>query len=357
MAVTRRTLTLLDDLRRGLEAITDAQTRDLVRAWVDAWNEVEPDLRAVLLDMLTAGERVTRAQLLRSTRLRAALAVIAERLEDLAAQAQVRVTADLAAVIAAAGGAQASIIDSQLPPAAQQLVDLYAWARVDAGQVEAIVRRATEQITALSRPLSAEAYAAVRRELIRGIAAGSNPRETARRIVARVERRFNGGLNRALVIARTETLDAHRAAARVGQAQHADVLAGWEWLAKLDGRTCPSCWARHGTRHDLDAPGPEDHQQGRCARLPVTKSWADLGFADLEEPPSVLPDAATVFAGLPTVEQRAILGPKRYDAWVAGEFPMGAWSVRRTTPGWRDSYTVAPAPQSKGGRGVLSAAS
>ncbi len=354
MAVTRRTLALQRQVTAEVNRIVNAQERALVSAWVDAWDEVAPDLTAALLEMLVAGDKVTRAQLLRSTRLRKALAVIADQLEALAKSAGVRITGDLADVIEKAGAAQASVIDSQLPPDTD-LVSIDTWSRIDARQIAAIVARTTEQITSLTRPLGAEAYDVVRRELIRGVAAGANPKATAARITARTERvGFNGGLNRALTIARTETLDAHRAAAALSQAAHADVLGGWSWLAKLDTRTCPSCWAQHGRVHPLDEPGPNDHQCGRCGRLPVTKSWADLGF-DLEEPPSLLPDSASLFEGLSSEEQLQILGPGRYSAWVRGEFPMDAWSVRRTTSGWRDSYGMAPVPQS-GGRTSRSAA-
>lgn len=351
MAATWRTLTLIDGVRRQVDQVIDDQTRDLVRAWVDAWNEVEPDLRAALLEQLVAGEQVSRAQLLRSVRLRNALIVIADRLQALAAEAGVRVSGDLQAVIDAAGGAQASIIDSQLPPGALARLHLDTWTRVDPLQIAAIVHRSTQQITSATRPLAADAMAVMRRELIRGVAAGSNPRATAQRMVSRARADFNGGLSRALVIARTETLDAHRAAAELAQAQHADVLAGWDWVAKLDSRTCRSCWAQHGRLHPLDEPGPLDHQCGRCARVPVTKPWANLGFGHMEEPPSVIPDATATFTALPESEQRQVLGRRGFDAWQAGGFPMGSWSQRRTAAGWRDSYGVAPAPRRySGGR-------
>ncbi len=349
MAVTAETLRLQAEIRATLDRIVDDQTRDLVAAWADAWDEVAPDLTAALLEQLVAGEAITRAQLLRSTRLRKSLQVIRAQLDTLATDAGVRIVGDLQAVIDAAGGAQASVIDSQLPPDADQLVDLDAWSRVDADQISAIVTRSTEQITSLAEPIPAEQYSILRRELIRGMAAGSNPRETARRIVRRTEGRFNGGLTRALVISRTETLDAHREAARVGRMAHADVLGGWTWLAKLDSRTCPSCWGQHGSLHSIDELGPLDHQQGRCTGVPTTKSWADLGF-DIEEPPSLLPDAEEQFGALRPAEQFEILGPARHAAWSRGEFPMDSWSVRRTTDGWRDSYGVAPAPSSGGRR-------
>lgn len=352
MAVTRRTLLLQQKLRDSLDTVLDAQTRDLVRAWATAWDEIEPDLHAALLEQLTAGDRVTRAQLLRSVRLRAALQVVADRLRQLSVESGVRIVADLQDVIDTAGAAQASVVDSQLPPGFMSADDLAAWTRVDERQLEAIVKRVTTQVTSLHKPLAPRAYEIVRRELIRGVASGSNPRATAARMIRRAEKvGFNGGLTRALTIARTETLDAHREAARVGRLQQADVLGGWTWQCAMDARTCPSCWGMHGTQFPVEEFGPDDHQQGRCAAIPTTKSWADLGFDGIEEPPSLLPTAADRFGQLTPAEQKAILGPGRYDAWQAGDFPIDSWAVRRTTDGWRDSYVPAPVPpKSSGGR-------
>lgn len=343
MAINADALRLQRELRSQLDRVLDAQLRDLTGAWVRAWDEISVDLREVLLELLVAPE-ITRAKLQRSQRLLAALALIAAELDELADQAQIRILTDLQQIIDTAGGAQASIIDSQLPPNAQQLVDLDAWSRVDRRQVDAIVRRTTEQITSRMRPLSGEAMEVVRRELVRGLVAGSNPRTVARSMVRRAEQGFNGGLTRALNVSRTELLDAHRTAAAAGQEQHADVLTGWMWLATLSPRTCPSCIAMHGTVHDLDEPGPLDHQQGRCTRLPQTKTWTELGFDDMDEPPSLVPDADAWFAGLTPNEQRELLGPKRYAAWATGRFPRSAWATRRESDGWRDSYVPAPAP-------------
>lgn len=356
MAVTAETLRLLDELRGQLDQVVDTQARDLTAAWADAWGEVSADLRDVLEEMLADGQRITRTRLLRSQRLQQSLAIIAGQLQTLARQAGVRVTGDLQAVVSAAATSQATLAASQLPPGTVPPAEIATWAQPDPGQLAAVVARSTEQITSLTKPLSAQAYAAVRLELIRGVAAGSNPRETARRMVARSEGRFNGGLHRALTIARTETLDAYRESARVAQTTPAvrEVLAGWEWNAKLDARTCPACWAMHGQMFDVTEPGPLGHQQCRCARLPKTKSWADLGF-DVEEPEDLMPDAGARFEALSPAEQSAVLGPKRYQAWLDGIYPIEEWAARRTTPGWRDSYVVSPAPS--GGLAAASLAS
>jgi hypothetical protein len=351
MPVTNATLRAQRRLNLDLAAVVDAGTRDLVSAWADAWDETSTDLEEALELALAAGGRVTRAQLLRATRLRTVLGVIGRNLAVLAADAGVRIVGDLGILVQQAGSRQAAILSTQLPRDAG-VVNLDAWDHVADRTLTAIVRRSTEQVTSLTRPLGDEAYQAVRRELIRSVAAGSNPKDAARRMVARSERRFNGGLSRAMTIARTEMLDAHREGAALGQAQQADVLAGWAWLAKLDARTCRSCWSQHGKVHDLGEPGPLDHQCGRCARMPLAKPWAELGF-EIEEPPSVLPDAAELFEPLDPADQLRILGGKGYDAWRRGSFPIEGWSQRRTADGWRDSF--APAQPPSGGRARVAA--
>jgi hypothetical protein len=351
VAWTSETERLVARLRADLAQVTDQQTRDLVSAWVDAWNEVHPDLTKVLVDMLTAGDKITRTALLRSERLLKVLRLIAGHLEQLSEQARVRIIGDLQTVIDIAGGAQASVIDSQLPRQTPLLDGLQSWTRVDNRAVEAIVRRTTQQITKRTRPLSADAEKAVRRELVRGYAAGASPRATAARIVARTEGRFNGGLNRALAIARTETLDASRHAAQLGREQHADVLQGWSWHCSLSSRTCPACIARDGSIHSLSEPGPDDHVNGRCTAVPITKSWADLGL-DIDEPASTRVTGADWFATLDQRTQQQILGPARYTAWQAGTYPMDAWGEVRANPGWRTSLqtTRPPAAGQSGGR-------
>lgn len=345
MSISDDTVRLSRGLRRDLAKITDQQARDLVAAWARGWDEVAGDLDNALQDLAAAAGdgRITRAQVRRSARLTRALTVISAQLTALAADAEVRITGDLQAVVDQAGAAQAALISSQLPRAGHALV--VDWAMVDAGAIEAIVTRTTGRIHKRTRQLSREVEAAMKRELIRGLAAGANPRETARRMLRRTESAFHGGLTRALTIARTETLDAHRAGARLSHDANRDVLVGWIWTAELGKRTCPACFGMHGTEHELDEPGPDGHQNCRCARTPKTLSWRELGF-DLDEPASALPDAAEVFDDLDAADQLAILGRGRYDAWARGELPISSWATRQTNSGWRDSVVPVKVPAS-----------
>lgn len=342
MPVTAESLRVQAELDADLKAVTDAQTRALVAAWATAWSEVSTDLQDTLVDLMSGTTRVTRAAMLRSVRLRRVLTTIGGRLTDLAADAGVTITADLADVVDQAAAAQTRIITTQLPTLVDA-VDLLdePLGDEDDEALAAIVRRSTEQVTSLTKALAPEAESAVRRELVRGVAVGSSPRDTARRMVARAEGRFNGGLTRAMTIARTETLDAHRAAAQVRQQRHTDVLTGWVWLAHLDARTCPACMVKNGTVHDIDQAGPEGHQNCRCARLPQTKSWADLGI-DIPEPPSAVRDARAWFDALPEADQVAIMGRRRLELLRDGSISWDQLATLRRTPGWRDSWGVAP---------------
>jgi SPP1 gp7 family putative phage head morphogenesis protein len=343
VSISDETLRLTERLRRDLNRLTDAQARDLVAGWARAWDEVAGDLDDALQALaLQAGDgALTRTMLRRSARLASALQVIGGQLRTLADDAGVRIVGDLDEIVELAGTSQDRIVRSQLPKSAADLV--VTWDRVDEHVIEAIVMRSTQQIQALTRPLSAEAERAMKRELLRGLSVGANPRETARRMVRRVEGRFNGGLTRALTISRTESLDALRAGARASHQANAAVLQGWIWTAQLEARTCPACWAMHGSVHQLSEAGPLGHQNCRCARTPKTLSWRDLGI-DLDEPADVLPDAGRAFRALPKADQVAVLGPGRYDAWARGDLPMDDWAVKRSTSGWRDSFVPVKVP-------------
>jgi len=339
MAYNSQSDGIVRQLQASLRFIADDHTRQATATFVRAWDDIAPELLATLDEIAADGVKPTRLQLVRSRRLVNTLALIEDRLAGAVDKSAKAAIDQLHLIVNQAGHTTDRLITSMLPPGES----VAAWTRVDGRQVDAIVSRTADRITKLSYPLSDEATAAMKRELVRGMLIGSNPRETARRMVGRTEGVFNGGLSRALTIARTEQLDAQRAAAKMAEDANADVLEDWVWTANLGSRTCPSCWAQHGTHYPLEVSGPDDHQNGRCTRVPGTKSWKDLGF-DIEEPPSILPNSEERFAALPVEDQRTVLGPGRFEAWKRGDFPMDQWSVRRENPGWRDSYVPARVP-------------
>lgn len=347
MAVTAETLRIVAQLRRQLDSMTAAQTLALTKAWVEAWDVLMPEFQTALVELISAGDGVVPYKTVAANiRLRDALRHTRQVLDELAGQTNSVVTNDLSQAVLDAVDGHAALVGSQLPPATANAT--VSFTRVSQDALAAIVERTTEQIHASTLPLPADVERIMKRELVRGIAVGANPRQTAARMVKQAEGRFNGGLTRALTIARTETLDAHRAATQASEKANTEILQEWEWHAALTARTCPSCWAKHGTRHPLDEDGPNDHQNGRCTRVTITKSWADLGFKNIPEPAPVTQDAEAVFNSLTPETQRAIMGPERLKLLQDGDIKWSDMSTVKQTPGWRDSFTVTPLKDLKG---------
>lgn len=341
MAVTAETLRIVDRLRADQENMTREQTRALTKAWVEAWDVLEADFRAALVELIAGAVdgKVSRATVANNIRLRDALQQTRAMLDELARTTDTTISNDVGQAVLDALDGHAALIGSQLPPNAAGAGIKFTRTSPDA--LAAIVERTTRQIHSSTRPLPADVERVMKRELIRGIAVGDNPNRTAARMLKQAEGRFNGGLTRALTISRTELLDAHRAATKASEQANKAILEEWEWHASLGARTCPSCWAKHGTRHPLDEAGPNDHQNGRCARVTVTKSWKDLGF-NIEEPPSETPDAQAVFNNLTPDTQRGIMGAQRLELLQSGKVSWADLTTKRETSGWRDSYTVTP---------------
>lgn len=346
MAVDRGTLELLDGLRVSINQALEARDRALLASWARAWNEVSAEWQAALDDLVTAsdgGQWPSRTKIRRAERAQRALRVTRDALIDLAHDLQVTVTQGLPQLVDDALEWELRLATSQLPATHPHTLEVTAaLTRVDARQVAAIVERTTTRVTAASRPIPAEVDTIIRSTLVRGVAVGDNPRRAADTMLSRIGSSFDLGRSRALVIARTEILDAHRAAAHEFDRKNRATLAGWQWVANLDARTCIGCVAMHGQTFPLSEPGPLGHQQCRCVRVPKPKSWADLGFDGIDEPADLLPDAQAWFDGLPEWDQLAIAGRARLDAYKAGTVPWGDLATRRTNRGWRDSFIPTP---------------
>jgi len=273
MAINADTLAEESKALAVLNARLDDKTRRLVTVWALTWDQVAGELEAAIAELAAATDdgRVTRSMILRSQRLQAALAAVADSLGLVVAQTNQIITDDIRQGIEDAITAAERMLATQLPAATAQVGGMLATQATvggltvgvvgaDPGQVAAMVTRVTQRITKTTYPLAVEAQAAIRRELLRGIAVGANPRVSARRALRGIEDQWNGGLTRALTIARTETIDAHRQAAQVVHTANADIVDRWEWTAHLDKRTCRACIAMHGERFDVTTPGPLGHQ-------------------------------------------------------------------------------------------------
>lgn len=245
MAITQETLRLVEETRAMLEELAAGPTRSLTAAWIRAWDTLVWQFGDAILDLIrVGGDRwPTRAEIDRAGRSQQALYTARRALEQLAEQARNEIAAAAATAIHTGVTGQEGLITSQLPASSRLRFNTVA-----ENELAAMVERTAQQIHAVTWPLSDQAVEAMHQQLVRGMVMGDNPRTIAPQILARVEGEFNGGLARALNIARTEILDAHRAAAMLSQRANAAVLDGWQWCAHLSNRTCFPAGTRIATR-------------------------------------------------------------------------------------------------------------
>ncbi|WP_141576136.1 phage minor head protein [Actinomadura sp. WMMA1423] len=339
MPPTPATLQAVAADRAATDTRLDQVTRDLTAAWATSWAAQDAQLTAILAGLVAAAAAAwpTRRQLNASFRLQIAFAGLQftfVRLADLAA-ALIETAAQEAARSAAA--AQAAMIVSQLPPGVGLTDGVAALADDD---ITDLARRARKAAAETLQSMPGQIGDAIRGEVIRGHRS-TDPRRAIEQVLNGAQQHSSAALARTLLVARTEIMDAHRAAAQATQDTAADLLSGWAWISRLDTDVCPSCWALHGTTYPLSEPGPLDHPAGRCRRVPVLKSWADLGLPGTE-PTDATPDAEAVFRALPRADQLRIMGPGRLHLLDTGQVAWTDLARRRDNPGWRPSYTVVP---------------
>lgn len=307
-----------DKARRTLLARDRQLAAELIREYGLAWEQIKSELDRITGEIKAArdrGETVNRGWLLKQGRL--------AQLER-QAEAQVRVFADFAerritqeqldAVMLGQIDAERLVVAS-LGPSPSPLAGFTPHLPVGAANQVIGYSSAGQPLGLLLAELAPAAGKAVRSALIRGVVLGKNPRDTARLLRGAL----GGNMARALTIARTETLRAYREAQRLTYVANRGVVTGWTWHSALDRRTCPVCWAMHGSFHPLDEP-LGSHPNCRCAMIPATKPWSELGFPTPIRDTRYVPKLGPfVFAELDEAAQLAILGPGKFAAYTAGD--------------------------------------
>lgn len=254
------------------------------------------------------GEAISESWVRRKAMLEQAMARIGSRLNQLSASVSAEIASSQRAAIEL-GSAQA--IDTMSAGQRASTGRLSVRATFSRAPVEAMeqmigfVGDGSPLRAVLSR-YGEESREAISETLVTGIVEGKNPRTISREIREQVD----GNRAKALTIARTEVLRAHRAAALENYRENMDVVEGWMWMAQLDARTCVVCWAMHGTVHPLS----EDfgtHPNCRCSPLPVVRG------ARIELEPGV-----ARFERLSEEEKLEVLGKKAYAQYQSGRLSI-----------------------------------
>lgn len=165
--------------------------------------------------------------------------------------------------------------------------------------------------------LPGDASARVTEALTTAIIVGQHPRQTARDM----QDALGGNLSRALTISRTETVRAYREATRQTYEQNSEVVTGWTWIASLTSRSCLACVAMHGTEHK-SSERLNGHPNCRCVMVPITKSWAELGFTDIPDNRRPIEKGVDWFARQPASVQAEMMSKEALAAYQAGKIQL-----------------------------------
>lgn len=144
--------------------------------------------------------------------------------------------------------------------------------------------------------------------------------ETVSQIVARVRGTkalgyadgvMNIGRRGAEAMVRTAVAHTTTAARDELYKANADLIASEQWVSTLDTRTCPHCMALDGEKFEVGkGTRTPAHIGCRCIRVPVTKSWRELGF-DIDDLP---PGTRASMNG-------QVSATETYDSWLRKQSP------------------------------------
>lgn len=327
--------------RAAIQARDAATERRLAALYRSALAPIARDVDALTAKMADwqrqhPGEQLPASWLHEDARLHRLQLLMQEQVDGYSGDVRGIVAQDTAAAAHLGAGDGLSLLEASLPRGQE-----WTWGRPSTNALDALGKEPFSQLFA---GWGRRASQTAQRILFADIALGRNPRAIASDLLSAL-----AGMtySRALTIARTSAIRAYSDGAMATYRANSDVCDGWVWVADLSVNTCAACLALNGSEHALDED-LYDHPNGRCAKLPKTKSWADLlgGFgidtSDIPDTTASVPSGASWFDGLSAADQRSVLGPSKYDAFNSGNLSLSDLIGYDDDPLWGRSITEKP---------------
>jgi len=353
MPVTPQMLEMANLFRAQLLARERRAATALVRYYGTTWQRIQTEAMRLEADARAtrdAGEEVSEARIWQMERMQELQRQTEQELARFAPFADSTIQAGQREAIAAAQRQAPQLVAAAFPRGAALDVQFGA---MHAEAIEALIgvmQDGSPMLGVLEKYVG-DASERMQSTLVTDIALGFGPRKVA----ADIRREFGMGLSNALRLSRTEQLRAYRTAT-LASFQADPTVKGWERAAALDSRTCLACLLLDGTLYSTQDE-MDDHPQGRCTMLPVTKTFREMGL-DVDEPDFSRELGKDWFERQDEATQRAMMGPGKFDAWQAGQFKLGdipkkiessvwgnSWvprSLRDLAPGWTGGGGAGP---------------
>ena len=317
-------VTTLRQYREALEARELATMQDMARRWVEIERRLDGDIAALALEMqrrIDAGEVVTQQIVWKAQRYQQIKARLAEEMRIY--------NQDAATPIITA--AQKSNAWMGVESARDAIYAGYNMRNVPYFPI--LSRAQVETMAGLlgnGSPLSTllkqdypDALAGLSNALVNGMARGLGASATA----AAMADGMGMGLERAMLIARTEMNRAYRMAS-VQQYRESRVVSGFRRLVKK-ATACMACLMLDGQKFDT-ADELDDHPRGKCVAIPIL----------IDGPAAQWQTGPQWFNTLTADEQRAKMGPEKYQLWKDGVIQPADLAGVHHSPVWGDSPRV-----------------
>lgn len=313
----------MTNYRAALDAQERAASTRMAAAWLDATRGLDGEMERLAMELsnaANAGRPVRRWHVLRMERYQSLMRQLGGQMREYAPVAVEQMEA------------QQQLMARWGIEHAEQLVNVQTegiagqFNRLPVSAVQNMVGNAGDgtPLGQLLRASWGQQAPDVAGALVRGVALGWHPSKTARAM----RQAANVSLERAIVIARTESLRVYRESSRQSY-QRSGLVSGYLRIAAKSTRTCVACLFSDGQFYPLSVPF-EEHVQGRCQAIPRVRGASPIEF---EKGPAW-------FARQDDATQRAMLGPGRYDAWQAGKFDLSDVVARVENDTWGASLQV-----------------
>jgi hypothetical protein len=315
---------VLREYREALERKELDAMRGLASSWLEIERRLDADIAALCMEMdrrRAAGEIITEQMVWRMDRYKAIKAKLGEEIKRWNTDHFVPDVETLQAQFGLLG------IESARDA-------IFAACEVSAPYFPVLNRDAVETMVGYlgnGAPLNTllkqdypDALAGLTRALVNGMARGLGPAQVAREMADGM----GMGLERAMLIARTEINRAYRAAS-IQQYRESRVVSGFRRLVKRE-TACMACLLLDGQTFDL-AEELSDHPRGKCVAIPLVIGGPSPRWQTGKE----------WFNTLTAAEQRERMGAERYTAWKDGTFRLDALARMSHSDVWGDAPRVA----------------
>jgi hypothetical protein len=200
------------------------------------------------------------------------------------------------------------------------------WNRINVRAVETMIGFSGDgsPLYSLLKESYPEAVDGILSSLINGIARGSGVAQTS----IDMANGMSNGLDRALLIARTETARAYRTGSTL-QYRESGVVSGFYRLVKKE-TACMACLMLDGQHFDT-AGELDDHPRGKCTAVPQV-----IGIGK-----PLWENGVDYFKSLDPEQQAERMGPEKYKLWQDGQFQLSDLARMQHNETWGSSPRVA----------------